>query len=138
MPRHARIKQFDRAECRRLADVLNPELEAVGKKLGISLVYKGARFSPTNSTIKIEAAIVGADGEVQTKEAEMFKLMARRYGLKVSDLGKPFTDWSGKTYTITGCSSRRCRTPIFVKRADGKGFRFPAEEVKALLERKKA
>jgi len=136
MPKVRKIKSFDRAECRRFSEAVEIELQKLAKQYGLSIKRGNARFTPTNTTLKIEASIVNPDGTVHTKDAETFKMYARMYELEPTDLGREFTDWSGKTFTITGASSRRCRTPIFVERADGKRFRMPCKEVKALLERR--
>jgi len=135
MPKVDKIKSFDRAECMRFSEAIEEELQKVGDKFGVAIKKERGSFTPNNFTLKIEASIIDNRGVVKSRDAETFKIYAKRYGLNPTDIGRSFKDWSGRTFTITGASSRLCRAPIFVDREDGKKFRFPSEEVKVLLER---
>jgi hypothetical protein len=64
-------------------------------------------------------------------------MFAGSVGLKESDLGRVFTSFSGKSYAITGFSSRSYKFPILAKdtKPNGRVFKFPAEQVKQALDR---
>jgi hypothetical protein len=135
MPKIRKVTQFDRSECRRVREAIDKALEEVGRKHGISLKLGNARFTSSNVNFKLEASLLGENGEVRSKEAEDFKMYASRYGLKADDFGKPFTTFGGKVFTICGLNTRANKNPIHAKNARGKTYIFPAEEVKVLLER---
>ena len=136
MPKIKQIKQFDRQEVRILGEAIESALQKVGDQYGVHIIRGNGRFDPTNLTLKIEASIVGENGEVVTKEAKDFKKFATMYGLNPSDLNKTFTTWNGKQFEITGLSLRKSKNPILAKKVStGKTFIFPSEEVIALLNR---
>jgi hypothetical protein len=133
MGRHAKVKQIDRATCRKLRTELEKVLEPFGKKFGISVTTGSGRFSDNNFTLKIEMATVDKDGNVRNKEAEAFKLMASVYGLKPEHLNTSFKTWTGESFEIVGWATRSKKYPILAKNKEGKTFKFPVEEVKTLL-----
>ena len=64
-----------------------------------------------------------------TEEAEYLRTHYRRYGLPPDCLGDEFKR-AGVTYRITGANPKCRRYPITAERiSDGKGFKFPAEDV---------
>lgn len=137
MPKIAKIKCFDRRECKRLDEALAIELEKVGKRFGVQLKIKSGSYASHNYTFKTEASIVDKSGVVHSKEAEDFKRytkMGMLGGLKESDLGRTFTI-SGNTYTIKGARMRSRKYPIMADRLDGKGFKFDASNVALYLTR---
>ena len=136
MPKLKKVTEFNRPECRRVTDEVNKALAEVGRKLGINIQKTGGgRFDDSSFTFKIECALIGTDGVVKDKEAEAFKSFATHYGLKPDDFGKTFMTWDGKPFTICGLKTRARKNNILAKNAKGKRYVFPAEEVKALLER---
>lgn len=138
MPRIRKIKQFDKQEVRRIRVAIEDALEKVGNQYGVQIKGGSGSFSSNNLTLKLEASIVGENGEVKSKESETFKLYAKMYGLDPTDLGKTFTTFSNKTFEITGLMTRSRKYPIIVKDViTGKGFKFAVLEVKSLLERSK-
>ena len=130
-----KIEQFDKTNLRFLSTDIQQALVVVGAKYGISLTYKGARYEPTNATLKIEAAIIGANGIALQKEREDFKLYAQMYGLKPEDLDKDIL-YGNNLYTIVGVNLRRPKYPIIAKRIyDGKTMLLTASGVKMALAR---
>ena len=126
---------FDRATVKTIREQMEEVLGGLAHDLKAKITVGSASFTANNIHFKVEVAQVGENGEANTQEAQSFKLCARMYGLTPDDLGKTFKHWSGQVFTITGASSRRCRTPIFAERSDGKRYRFPAAEVVALLKK---
>lgn len=138
MPKIAKIKQFDKQETRRIGSAIEDALQKVANQFGVCIKRGNGRFSSNNLTLKIEVSLLNANGEVKSRESETFKLYAKVYGLEPTDLGRTFTAWSGKTFEITGLSARSHKYPVFAKNVlTGKGFKFPAEEVKVLLAKSK-
>lgn len=123
---------FDRAKVRDVRERLTQSLEQTAKVMGVAIKVGRATFSDNNITFKVEVAAIGEDGEVQSREAENFKLYAYRYGLKPEDLGKTF-QYGRREYTIVGCSPRSYRFPILVKREDGVTVKVPGDTVKFAL-----
>ena len=135
MPKIKKIAEFNRSECRRLGDAIEKALQKVAEQHGVDLKRGNARFSSSNVTYKIEASLLGTNGEVKSKEVEDFKKYAPMFGLKAEDFGKQFTTFAGKNYTICGLNTKARKNPIHAKNIKGKTYIFPAEEVKVLLER---
>ncbi len=135
MPKTRKITEFNRSECRRLGDAIEKAVAEVGRKHGVHIKRGNARYSSSNVTYKMEASLLGQNGEVKNKEAEDFKMYASHFGLEAKDLGKPFTSFNGKVFTICGLNMRARKNPIHAKNIRWKVFVFPAEEVKALLTR---
>jgi hypothetical protein len=141
MARHKQVKEWNRPECRRVADEVNKALVDVGKKLGISIAKTGGgSWRGSSFNFKVECALLGENGEVNNQKANDFKMLAKSYGLEPTDLGKEFTTWDNKTFRIEGLNTRRPKFPVsairVVNGVDGKGFKFPADQVKTLLARK--
>lgn len=121
---------IDRTFLRQFGAEAQEALEKVASKHGVSVSYKGARFSSANATIKFEIATVGRGGEVNTREVESFKRSARRYGFEPEDLGSEFTV-RGETFKIVGLNTRAHKYPIVGERVtDGRRFKFHASTVK--------
>jgi len=135
MPKIRKVTEFNRSECRRLGDAIEKAVEEVGRKHGVHIKRGNARFTSSSCTYKMEASLIGADGEVRSPEAEDFKKYASMYGLKPEDFGRAFTTFGGKVYTICGLNMRAQKNNIHAKNMRGKTYIFPSEEVKALLER---
>ena len=69
------------------------------------------------------------DGALYSPDKAMFELLAGHFGLEASDHGRTFRT-RGETFRITAINPNRPKYPISVERvADGRGFKFPAEEV---------
>lgn len=136
MPKLKKVKEWNRSECRRVSDEVNKALSEVGRKLGINIERTGGgRFDNSTFTFKVECALIGADGIVRDKESEDFKKYASMYGLKPEHFGKTFKTWDGQEFTICGLNMRARKNPIHAKNSRGKTYIFPAEQVKAHLER---
>ena len=59
----------------------------------------------------------------------MFEVLAGHFGLEASDHGRTFRT-RGETFRITAINPNRPKYPISVERvADGRGFKFPVEDV---------
>ena len=129
-----KIKSFDRSNLRLLTGDIQTALKSVADKYGISLTYKSARFSVSNVTIKLEGAVIGAGGVVETKEHRDWKLYAPGYGLKTEWLGKAFIHGPDQ-FVISGLATRKSKYPVLATNVrNQKRFKFPVNTVKTLME----
>lgn len=74
------------------------------------------------------------DGALYSTDKAMFGVLAEHFGLKPSDYGRAFKA-RGETFRIMAINPNRPKYPISVERvADGRGFKFPAEDVVLYLQ----
>jgi hypothetical protein len=124
------IKTLDRQNVKTISEDVMDALKSVALKHGVQFSYKGGRFSSSNVTYKIEAAVVGDGGVVESSERKDFILYATSYGLKPEWLDTKFTQ-SGKEFTIVGLSTRKHKNPVLCKQtSNGKTYIFSAEMIK--------
>lgn len=128
-----KIKEFDRTNLRQIQADIQTALKSVADNYGISLTYKGARFSATNVSIKLEGAVIGAGGVVETKERKDWKVYAEMFGLKSAWLDKTFVV-AGDSYIIAGLATRKSKYPVLATCVrNQKRFKFPIDTIKALM-----
>lgn len=129
--------RFDRDSVKLTRTRLEEALEGFGEKFGCEVKVGNASFDRDGGycTFKLELAVVGEGGVVQTKEMSNFRQLAALYGLKPEDLGAEFTA-RGETYRIIGANPKSGKYPIIGERVkDGKGFKFSDSAVRAALGR---
>jgi len=132
-----KITRFDRTVCMNIGKAVTDALKPLEDKFGISFNRKGGAFSDTSYTMKIEMAVVAADGTVLSREAENFKKYCMMYNLEAEDLGKTFIADDGYIWKVTGLNSRSRKYPILAERAkDGKTFKLGLRMVQKGLGRK--
>ena len=69
------------------------------------------------------------DGALYSTDKAMFGVLAEHFGLKPSDYGRIFRA-RGEAFRITALNPNRPKYPISVERVtDGRGFKFPVEDV---------
>jgi len=132
-----KITRFDRAVCMNIGKAVTDALKPLEDKFGISFNRKGGSFSDTSYTMKIEMAVVAADGTVLSREAEDFKRYCQLYNLEAEDLGKTFVADDGYIWRVKGLNSRSRKYPILAERIkDGKTFKLGQRMVQKGLGRK--
>lgn len=129
-----KIKSFDRTNVRLLSQEIEATLKTLAEKYGITLKTGRGTFRSDNFTLKLEAAVIGDNGQAVTKEVSEFQNYAALLGLQPDDLGKPFT-LRGQTYIITGAKLSSRKYPVLAKNTNGKVYKFTAEDVKRGLGR---
>ena len=83
--------------------------------------------------IDFRVGIPMPDGSLYSPDKAMFAVLAEHFGLKPSDYGRVFRI-SGECYRITAINPNRPKYPISAERvADGRGTKFPAENVALYL-----
>lgn len=129
-----KITSFDRTNLRLLGAAIDAALAPVATQFGISFNRPGCRFTSDNATMKIEAAVVGNNGQVMSREREDFKEQAPLfYGIPATALDSDFK-FRGETYTIIGLKSRSHKNPILGKqKSNSKTYKFSPSMVKAAL-----
>jgi hypothetical protein len=131
-----KITEFDNSNVDTVRTAIDAAIQTVAKEYGVQLTAGNLSYSPTNCTVKVECAIISAEGNVHTREAEDFKRYCHRYELQEEDLGKVFEDThSGERYKIIGCKPRSTKYPLIVQSVNtGKRYKFPASRVKRALD----
>lgn len=123
------IKAFDKATAKELAKEIEATLLGIADRYGIQIKAGGGSFTNSSLTFKLECAVIGDNGEVQSREVEDFKRFANVYGLAADDLGKEFAS-NGKRFKITGLRTKARTKPILATNVqDGKLYIFAAESV---------
>jgi hypothetical protein len=126
-------KTLDRDAVRSISADVMDALKAVATKHGIQFSSKGARFTSSNVTFRLEAALLGAGGVAETRERTDYLRCAGLYGLKTEWLDKSFRH-GGDDFTIIGLSTRKTKNPILCTNTrNGKTYIFPADTVKVLM-----
>ena len=123
---------FDKSNVRQILAECEVALNAVAIKHSCKLQRKSCSYSATELPVafKLVTTATDSDGNVVTADSESFKALADMYGFKSEDLGREFMS-NGTRFRITGLRRRRRKFPICgVRVSDGKGFKFPAEQVK--------
>jgi hypothetical protein len=111
------------------AEVLEA-LKGVAAKHGIKFELGNGKVAMDGSYLhmQLKAAVLNADGTVETEEAKAFRLFAPMTGMKVEWLGKVFTA-GGIKHTITGFRSKASKKPVTTKGSDGKNYVWPTQSV---------
>lgn len=85
--------------------------------------------------ISLRVGIPQANGEIYSPEKAMFEVLAPHFGLEPSDHGRTFRS-KDELYRIVAINPNRPKYPISAERvADGRGFKFPADNVVMYLQR---
>jgi hypothetical protein len=123
-----------RIETRQIREIAERALTDAFAATNLSVKGGHASFDPTAgfATIKFEFSLKNADGTIETKEAKDFRQYAHMFGLAPEDLGRTF-DSRGNRFTITGLKLASAIFPILAVNQSGKGYKFPADDVKRFL-----
>lgn len=106
----------------RIIDTAGP----AAAELGLAISFEGGTFGDKSATLKLEVAIVAADGTVETKAKQDFEKYCALVGLKPEDFGRVFTH-RGRRFKICGLKPGAGKFPLLATdQASGKVFKFPA------------
>lgn len=124
-----KITKFDRVTCKAMNEEVIAALQTVAKKYGVSVKGLGGRFSDQNWVTKIEFAVVGNDGVVQSKEVAAFNQYCHLFGMKREHFGAVFVV-QGRKFAICGLKPSAHKMPVLAKEVStGKTFKFRLEQV---------
>jgi len=127
------MKNLERSNIKDISQDMIAALQVVALKHGIQFTSKGCSFTSTSANFRIEAAVVGDGGVIETRERTDFPLYAASYGLKPEWLDKSFVH-GADTFTIIGLSTRKHKQPVLAKNArNNKTYVFPNNTVSALM-----
>lgn len=115
------MNTINRENIRLLQSDMMEALKDVALKHGVQFSYKGGNFTPENVTLKIEAALLGANGVAETKERNNFVRYAGMYNLKPEWIDQTF-ELDEDTYTIVGLNTRKQKCPVLCKNSAGKTY----------------
>lgn len=83
--------------------------------------------------IQFRVGIPMPDGSLFSHDKALFEVLAPNFGLEPSDFGRIFRT-GGEAFRITAINPNRPKYPVSTERiADGRGFKFSAENVIAHL-----
>ena|SRR6056297_466216 len=84
--------------------------------------------------IGFRVGIPMADGAIYSPDRAMFEVLAPHFGLESSDYGRTFRS-KDELFRIVAINPNRPKYPISAERvADGRGFKFPADNVVMYLQ----
>ncbi len=120
------MKELNRDTLRLLSHDISEAIKAIAEKHDISLTIGHTSYSSTTATMKLEVALKGAGGVIETKERRNWQLFASMSGLDATKLDQVIA-WNGTQYKIVGLMAKGQRCPVLAERvADGKMFKLPA------------
>lgn len=108
---------FDRKLARQLGDGTVEALKDLAEKHGLSVSFKGGRYSASGCKITVEFSKINDDGTVETSEMVSLR---RDYPDLV---GKSFKS-VGNTYEIVGYKPRSPKYPFIGKNSNGTMYTF--------------
>jgi len=117
--------------CDRLRRDLRNACQQVAETHG--LVIEGGELSDIDLrhsfAFSLRVGIPMKDGQIYSPDKAIFEALAPQFGLEPSDYRRTFT-YRHEIYRIEGINPNRPKYPISVVRiADGRGFKFPANQV---------
>lgn len=125
------ITTIDRAALQNLRHLVEERLQGLGEELGVQFSLGGGTYSNAGHGhfSKLTIAVVGENGEVESKEASDFRRLAHLYGMDADDLGMEFQS-NGDTFTLCGVNTRGRKYPFLARRkADGKSYKFTQDGI---------
>jgi hypothetical protein len=125
-----KIQNFDKPSIKAIRIAMDEALAKVEKQYGIKINTGNARFTGDEVTFKVTANTIGTAGQVQTKETQMWALMAPSHGLGHFSVGDTI-QLQGKSFTIKGWNTRARKSPIEIQDAMGRGYKCSPNMVKS-------
>jgi hypothetical protein len=130
------VKTIGRSNLREMTAEMNAAVQAVAAKYGVSITYKGARFTALNATTKFEIAVKstvttpeGVTQSVETPERVNFRTHQFEHGLPLTALDS-IVAIQGDQYRIKGYNPRRPKFPFSVTKVkSGRAFKMTLSTV---------
>ena len=124
-----KVSNFDKPAIKAIRIAMDEALAKVEKQYGIKISTGNARFSGDEVTFKVKANTIGTGGQVQTREAQNWAMMAGVNGLGHFSVGDTI-QLQGKSFTIKGWNTRARKSPINIEDQNGRGFKCSVNMVK--------
>lgn len=125
-----KVQNFDKPSIKAIRIAMDEALAKVEKQYGIKISTGNARFTGDEVTFKVKANTIGTGGQVQTKEAQNWALMAPSHGLGHFSVGDTIK-LQGKSFTIKGWNTRARKAPINIEDQNGRGYKCSPNMVKS-------
>jgi len=131
-----KISGFDKPILREFRKEIEQALAGLAEQRGVQFQVGGASFDTSNVRFTLEAAVIGEDGQAETRERGDFKRHAWQFGLKPGDLDRVIT-WQGRRgvdqYRLIGLRMRAPKFPILaVRLSDSKEVCLPKAAVASI------
>jgi len=130
-----KIESFNRGNLKSMRQEISQALAALSDKYGVMFEIGNIRFSDTKFRTQLSVTVANPSQKIQGATANDFNTYCGIYGLVPSDLGKTFRGLSGDAYKLVGLKPKSHKFPFIGERADGKRFKFTAEQVRRELEK---
>jgi hypothetical protein len=124
-----KVSNFDKPSIKAIRIAMDEALAKVEKQYGIKISTGNARFSGDEVTFKVKANTIGTGGNVQTREAQNWAMMAQVNGLGHFSVGDTI-QLQGKSFTIKGWNTRARKSPINIEDQMGRGYKCSVSMVK--------
>ena len=131
-----KIEKFDNVTLKVARKRIQEALDSAADDLGISIQLQRISYEDDRFSAKIEAGLVGTDGEVVTLEMKALKAYSKLHGIPDEYInGKAFM-YSGRLVKLAGYRTRARKNNILFKQvSDGSMFVAPEDSIKAALAR---
>ncbi|WP_028113049.1 hypothetical protein [Ferrimonas kyonanensis] len=120
---------------------LQPQLDTLAQKLGISLQLGRIRYSRTDARMPVELCLLNASGTAVTPEMTALKALTAipSHPLNGLDLSVPFES-GGERFVLAGFNRRARKRPYLAKKVGDPDatYGFPANYVERLLGKRTA
>jgi len=134
------IEQFNKQTLGVLRNEIQNALNDIAKKHGLSSIdMKNISYNAegTSFTTKLEARTLAKSIDPSFLQSQ--KRLFRMYGLPEDSIGRQFQS-GNQTFQITSFDSKKPKFPVLAKLVVGgriteRGFKFPIERAKSLLEK---
>lgn len=131
------VTKFTPSNVRMILEECREALEPIAEKHSLVLDNKGRTYYRDSLPVLFQFLVKeeDEDGNALKAEAKDFLKVGRMFGFEPGDLGKEFQT-RGETFRITGLKPRSRKYPVLAENVrTGKSYKFPADVVKAALER---
>ena len=124
---------MNRSTAKTLSDEVVDLLNNYFKDQGIVVTKGNGKYDDTSLTVPITFNEPNEDGIVVTKEEMDYLAYSKLFGLDGVPFGSTFT-FRNDLYAISGLKPRSRKYPILARQAaNGKTYKFPADDVKRLV-----
>jgi len=127
-----RIESIDRNTAKMLHKEMTEAMTAVAEKYGLSVQAHNGKYSTDQYSTKFTLV---ATPEGKSVDQSNWDKYCEVYGFKTEDFGRAFTDYRGKTWTISGLKPTRTKNNILVTNTRGTRYVMPSAAVLAHLKR---
>jgi hypothetical protein len=128
------ISAFDKNSLNELRTDINEALAAVAEKHNIKLTTGNISYSNNTATIKVEAAVKSATGEVVNKELEALKAYGKMYLGQNFDIDKVYPTQQLGDVKFVGLNTRARKNPVLIKQVStGKTYVIGTDHAERII-----